>query len=358
MAGTELRYTYLSKGRYWRFRHPKTGDVPLPNKKGVAIHDQPSQSEFAKRYGELLAKVEGQSAPLDKQSFAWLIKEYKASAEFRNLSDATQLDYAGRNGDGGTLAIVLEHLGDEPFALTTRKMIKIVRDKFADTPRKAHKIKQMVSRLYSWADEEGHVPEKFNPANGLKKLKPKGGEKEYTVWSVAEFDIFMKHAIAPMRTAAMIARYTGQRVQDIGKMVWTDFQGDMIRVRQSKTGRPLMIACHTALRAYLEDLKRSLATDKRRGVLILTSVAGKPYNANSLSSAVGRAVSGIEEMPADRSLHGVRYMAGSELDEAGCTVAEIESVLGHETFRMALKYASQRLRSKAANAKLEAQNAG
>jgi len=42
------------------------------------------------------------------------------------------------------------------------------------------------------------------------------------------------------------------------------------------------------------------------------------------------------------------------MEEAGCGVAEIEAVLGHRTFRMALKYASQRLRAKAAIAKVEA----
>jgi hypothetical protein len=58
--------------------------------------------------------------------------------------------------------------------------------------------------------------------------------------------------------------------------------------------------------------------------------------------------------PVDRSIHGLRYMAGADLEEAGCTVAEIEAVLGHHTFKMAMKYASQRLRARAANAKREA----
>ena len=52
-------------------------------------------------------------------------------------------------------------------------------------------------------------------------------------------------------------------------------------------------------------------------------------------------------------MHGLRYAAGSKMEEAGCTVAEIESVLGHQTFKMALKYASQRLRAKAAIEKME-----
>jgi len=339
---TELRYTYLAKGRYWRFRHPKTGDVGLPGK--------PGEAAFYARYSELIAIVEAKAHEDDKSSFAYLIARYLRSAEYQALSDATQLDYAR------TCEVLKVALGDQPFALTTRNMLKAVRDDHAATPRKAHKIKQMASCLYSWADDNDLVPAGFNPAKDVRKLKRKGGTKEYTVWSDAEFAVFTKHAITPMRTAAMLARYTGQRVQDIVKATWQDFQGDEIRVRQAKTGAPLIIACHRKLRDYLNELKRGLDADRKRGVMILTNVVGLPYNANSLSSAVNREVNRIDAMPTDRSLHGLRYMAGSDMEEAGCTVAEIESVLGHQTFKMALKYASQRLRAKAAMEKREAGN--
>ena len=342
MPATDLPYTYIAKRKYWRFRHPAVGDVKLP---GV-----PGEAAFHERYTELVKAVERRAAPLAKTTFAWLIKRYRASEEFKALADSTQLDYSK------TLDLITAELGDEPYALTTRNMIKTVRDSYAATPRKAHKIKQMVSALYTWADDNDHVKAGFNPAMDLKRLKRKGGTNEYACWSEYEFDTFCAAAIPSMVTAAMLARYTGQRAKDIARMVWTDFQGDMIRVRQSKTGAPLMISCHRALRDYLNDLKRAQAG--KRGFVILTSAAGEPYNANSLSSAIGREVKRTPDMPENRSIHGLRYMAGSDMDEAGCTVSEIESVLGHHTFKMALKYASQRLRSKAAKDKLEAADGG
>lgn len=142
------------------------------------------------------------------------------------------------------------------------------------------------------------------------------------------------------------------------RMTWADVQGDVIRVRQSKTGEMLDIACHPALRAYLDELRRVLDNDGTRRIQICQTATGKAFDSNSLSSAVYREIRAIEGMPRDRSFHGLRYAAGSRLDEAGCTVSQIESVLGHRTFRMALKYASQRLRSKAAIAKIEVDNAG
>lgn len=335
MAVTELKYTYLAKGRYWRFRHPKTGDVKLPGAPGEPL--------FHARYAELVAAVEKEAQPLPRSSWAWLVDQYRKSKEFAALADSTQLDY------GKTLDLIVKELGEQPYALTTRNMIKAVRDRYASKARKAHKIKQVCSILYTWADENDKVKAGFNPAKDVRRIKRKGGAAEYVCWSEWEFDLFQAAAIAPMQTASMLARYTGQRAQDLVKMVWTDFQGDMIRVRQSKTGAPLMIACHVKLRAYLNELKRS-----RSGAVILTNADGKPYNANSLSSAIGRAVKAAKDMPANRSIHGLRYMAGADLEEASCTVGEIESVLGHHTFKMALKYASQRVRARAANEKREA----
>lgn len=334
MPRTELRYTYIAKGRYWRFRHRLIGDVPLPGK--------PGEAQFHAKYAELTAMVDKQKATESppRSSWRWLIKQYRASAEFRALADKTQEDYER------TLGILASELGDEPFALTTTGMIRDVRDDFADTARKAHKVKQVASLLYTWADDHELVKPGFNPAKDLRRLKKKGGTKEYACWSDFEFDLFMASAIPPMQTAAMIARYTGQRAQDIVRMVWSDYQGDMMRVRQQKTGAPLMIACPAALRTYLDAMKRG-----RSGVVILTNAEGVPYNANSLSSAMGREVRKVEDMPIDRSIHGLRYMAGADLDEAGATLAQIMAVLGHHAYQMSAKYATQRLRSAEAAAK-------
>ena len=343
MARTELRYTYIAKGRYWRFRHKVVGDVALPNDPVIHWSLQPQQAAFMARYAELLAAVERRerARPPAKSSFAWLIDQYRRSAEFGELADATQLDY------GRTLDLLRDELGEFSFALATKTMLKAVRDDHKDTIRKAHKIKQMLSRLYSWADEAELVPAGFNPAATIKRLKRKGGDREIVVWSDAEVDGFLAGCPAHVRTPVLIALYTGQRREDVVRMVWTQFQGDVIRVRQSKTTALLDITCHSALKRHLDLLPRV-------GVVICTTDAGKAFTANGLSQALRRAVADTPGLPNNRSMHGLRYAAGSRMEEAGCTVAEIESVLGHQTFKMALKYASQRLRAKAAMAKMEA----
>lgn len=346
MAGTNLRYTYLAKGTYWRFRHKFTGDVPLPHETGLHWSKQQERSAFMERYAELLATVEARGAkrPPSRSSFAWLVDQYRRSPEFAGLADATQLDY------GRTLDLIVQELGEVRYAVATRNMLRAVRDDHAATVRKAHKIKQMLSRLYSWADEADLVPACYNPAKGIKRLKRKGGEREIVVWSDAEVELFLAGAAPHLVTPVLIALFTGQRREDVVRMTWQQFQGDVIRVRQSKTTALLDIACHATLRRHLDTLKR------RTGPICLTA-DGDPFTPNGLSGAIRRHVSSVADMPNNRSMHGLRYAAGSRMEEAGCTVAEIESVLGHQTFKMALKYASQRLRAKAAMAKMEAADA-
>lgn len=343
MPGTKLRFTYLSKGTYWRFRHKLTGDVPLPHDPALHWSQQQERSAFMERYAELLRIVEARGAkrPPARSSFAWLVEEYRHSPEFNELADATQTDY------GRTLDLIRDELGEVRYAAATRNMLKAVRDDHAATVRKAHKIKQMLSRLYSWADENDLVPAGFNPAKGIKRLKRKGGEKEIVVWSDVEVEMFLAKAPPHVKTPVLVALYTGQRREDVVKMTWQQFQGDIIRVRQSKTTALLDIACHSVLRKHLDGLKK-------RGVVICATAEGKAFTPNGLSGALRRQVAATKGMPPNRSMHGLRYAAGSRMEEAGCTVAEIESVLGHQTFKMALKYASQRLRAAAAVAKMEA----
>lgn len=343
MVRTDLPYTYIAKGKYWRFRREGI-DAALPG--------HPGEPEFHAAYADKMARFDKPKEPVDGRSMKWLIGKYRKSPEFASLADSTQLDY------GKTLDLIEAELGAEPYRFITKKMVKTVRDDHAATARKAHKIKQMVSRLYSWADENDFVRDGYNPAAAVKRIKRKGGAKEIVVWSDYEIALFTKHCAARMLTPVLLALYTGQRLEDVVSMVWTDYQKDLIRVRQSKTHAPLMIACHKALRRHLDALKR-----KPRVVVplpgqdfICMREEGIAWSANAFGSAMSREVRKVPGMPQNRSMHGLRYAAGSTMEEAGCTVAEIESVLGHSTFKMALKYASQRLRAKAAVEKIEAKN--
>lgn len=326
-----LRFTYIIGGKYWRFRR---GDLK------AALPGQPGQPDFHKRYGELLALSERKPAEIDRDSFTWLIDRYRKSAEFKALRPLTRLDY------DKTLDLIESELGDQPYAMTTAPMIKRVRDDHAATPRKAHKLRQMLSRLYSWASEEGLSDDGYNPAARIKRLKVRA--KAITPWSEAEIATFLAKAPPWLQTPVLLALYTGQRREDVARMTWADYQGSIIRVRQSKTGEPLDLACHKALRSHLSAIKTAF------GGPIARNAKGRPFTANSLSQALRRQIESMDGFPHNRSMHGLRYAAAARLDEAGCSLSEAVAVLGHRTYQMAHRYMAQRRASEAAMAKQEA----
>jgi integrase len=332
---SRLPFTYVIAGKYWRFRR---GDLKC------ALPGKPGDPAFHSEYLRLVELSERKEPEPDRTSVAWLIGRYRASAEFNALRPSTRLDY------DKTLDLIERELGDQPFALTTYKMVKHVRDGLASTPRKAHKLKQMVSRLYSWAAEDDLVSPETNPAARIKRLKVR--QKAIEPWSEDEISLFLAHCPAWLQTPVLLALYTGQRREDVIAMQWSAYQGAFIRVRQSKTGEPLDIACHAELRKHLASIKTSF------GGRIARTQRGRPFTANSLSQAVRRVVESIEEMPKNRSLHGLRYAAAARLEEAGVTPADIGFVLGHRTYAMAMKYLSQRKRSAAATARQEMASKG
>jgi len=346
MVRTDLPYTYTSRkklasGRwrdYWRFRRDGV-DTPLPG--------GPGDAAFHTRYAELMAQGDARAAAerakaADRQSFNWLCDTYLASAEFEALADKTQDDY--RRTIEERLRPVL---GPERFDCISRAVVKAVRDRLRAQPRLAHKVKQMTSRLYSWADEQDLLPVGFvNPAAGIRKLKAK--VNHIPIWSDEEVALFLDKCEPFMKTPVLLALHTGQRREDLTQLNWSDYHGGMIRVRQNKTGEPLDIPCHAELRKHLDAIRTGF------GGQIVRAANGRPLNANALSSALNRAVAAIDEMP-HRTWHGLRYAAAGKMEEAGCSVVQITSVIGHRTYQMAMQYLRQRKDALAAVAKLEQQ---
>jgi integrase len=325
-----LPFTYVIKGKYWRFRR---GELK------AALPGKPGDPQFHARYGELVTLSE-RKAKTPEDTLAALIRLYRKSAEFGALRPPTQLDY------GKTLDLIeSDDLAQEPFKLITGPMVKQVRDDYAGTPRKAHKIKQMVSRLYSWAQEAQLVAKGHNPAAEFSKLKTRA--KSIPVWSEEEITLFLAHCPTHLKTPFLIALCTGQRAEDVVTMDWTAFQGSIVRVTQSKTGEALMIPCHKQLREHLEAVRTRF---KGR---IARAASGRPYSANGFAKAVADCAAKIPTWPGNRSPHGLRYAAAARLEEVGIGPAIASNIMGHRTYAMAMKYLSARREAEAAMRRVE-----
>jgi integrase len=111
-------------------------------------------------------------------------------------------------------------------------------------------------------------------------------------------------------------------------MKLSQFDGAAIEVVQEKTGTDVWSQVHQRLRKHLQG---------HTGHLVLC--LGAPIHAPESLTTHCSNVQGAR-FPG-YSPHGLRHLAGSALAEAGCSVHEIMSVLGHRTEAQAIEYVKQ-----------------
>jgi hypothetical protein len=80
--------------------------------------------------------------------------------------------------------------------------------------------------------------------------------------------------------ALVLAPETGQRQGDLLVLPWSAYDGASVRLKQSKTERPVNIPVTHRLRAVLE-------TTPRVSPVILTSSAGRPWEPGAFRNAWG-----------------------------------------------------------------------
>jgi integrase len=100
----------------------------------------------------------------------------------------------------------------------------------------------------------------------------------------------------------------------------------VIRVRQQKTGKDLMIPIHSGLAEIL-------AARPVENLTFLVTEYGKPFTVAGFGGWFRRACD--EAGLPDISAHGLRKAACRRLAEAGCTAHEITAVSGHASAEVA-----------------------
>jgi integrase len=178
----------------------------------------------------------------------------------------------------------------------TPRHIKIIRDEiraeFASSV--ADKAVSLISIVWTYANEHLDLDLAANPTTGIKRVHKVG--KGAQPWPQELLDRFIVEAPAALAFAVRLGLYTGQRRSDTVRMLWTQFDGETIEVRQQKTGELLAIPCHEKLRAELQAMPR-------HGQTILIGERGHSLTAHSLGVLVSRALKRMGV--AGYSIHGL-----------------------------------------------------
>lgn len=327
------RYYFRYQGRRWR--------IPGPGEEG-----------FAAAYEALRAEIAAAPTPAARNvaflrgSLGWAIERFLASPGYADRAETTKRNYRR------VLDVLRERYGAGLLKDLKPRHVKVMRNEIRDasTTSGADIAVGLISTLWDFADEELGLQLDADPTYGVRRVHR--GEREHEPWPQELIEAFMAAARPSLRWAVRLALYTGQRRSDLVKMMWSQYDGEFIEVRQQKTDELLAIPCHKELRAELETMPRAAET-------ILVGDRGAPITAASLSVMVRRTLRGMGV--GGYSIHGLRKNAGKALAEAGCGEREIMAILGHKTFQMVMHYtkrANQRLLARSAMDKLERAESG
>ena len=173
-----------------------------------------------------------------------------------------------------------------------------------------------------------------NPASNVEKHKVK--PKKLRFFSNEEIERLIgaskDHYLFPM---IMTALYTGMRVSEIRKLKWEDinFGFDVIRVKETKTGKPRLIPLSPRLKAILSPLRQA-------GGVIFT-FDGKPYSQRPREPFIAILQKAKIEISRDTKWHCLRRTFASHHVIKGTSIAKVATWLGHANIQMTYsKYAS------------------
>jgi integrase len=313
--------------------------------KNVRLRGVLGSAEFMAAY---TAAIEGQE-PIEigvkrspVGSVAATVGLYLGSTAFANLAAETQR--TRRN----ILERFREEHGEKRIAWIERKHVQAMVTAKGKTPSAARNFLNTLRAMIAFAIHAGIRAD--DPTTGVKR--PKIKTDGYRTWSEDDSAAFeATHPLGTMpRLALALLLYTGQRRSDIVAMGLQHVRGDLISVRQRKTGTSLLIPMHPALRAAIEATPSGHLT-------FLATAFGKARTANGFGTWF-RECCNAAGLANGTSAHGLRKAACRRLAEAGCSANEIKAISGHASLREVERYTKAADQERMARAAMKRLGAG
>lgn len=273
----------------------------------------------------LTAAMEARRSPQSTGTVEWLVREYRASPEFKDLRAPTRRDYER------SLDRVEARFGPAPLGAFEDRRIRndIIqwRDEWRAQPRTADKVLVMLQTLLSWAVERGFLA--INAAHGIKLIHT--ADRSDLVWEDRHWKALAAKGkdgkpICPpqLMTALKLISMTGLRLGDVIRLDWDHVGEKAIVLKTKKRGGRAAIPIFPELRALLD------AQPHRTGTVLRNS-RDKAWTESGLGSVFQKA------KPAgfDRTMHDLRGTYVTWLAVKGFTDEEIARVIGWTAKRVA-----------------------
>lgn len=287
---------------------------------GPRLVGEPGTPDFVASYNAAVATR--RLAP--SGTFHKLIDTYLDAAEFRNLSDRSKKDYR-TNVDK-----IRAKFGSMPLAALedprARGTFKTWRDELAaKSPRQADYVWMVMARILSVAKDRGLIA--VNQCEKGGRLY--SSDRAEVIWTAADIEAFCKVASPVLQFVFLLALWLGQRQGDLLRLQWSAYDGQYVRLQQSKGARKgkagprVTIPVSKVLKAALDKAKQSACT-----TTILATSRGTPWTKDGFKTSWGKAYKRSGLAPG-LHFHDIRGTAVTRLALAGCTVPEISAITGH-----------------------------
>lgn len=287
----------------------------------VEIKAEPGTPQFDAEYWDII-QARHKKTP-SRTSWGNLIKEYRASPQFKRLKPQTKQRYELN------FSRILDKNADKDIRATSRQAIRAFHAAYSETPAQADKLVIIFRLLLNFARVELEWIDR-NVAEGIELHGP---TTRTEAWPQEAQKRFLNGCESlgedNARTMFMLGIGTGQRAGDLLAMEWAHYDGEYIRLVQEKTGTRLTVYCPARLREYLDALPRT-------GKHILARNLTEPLTYSQAHKAVMRVrkATGLEGY----RIHGWRATAAVELREAGNDLADIAAITGHKDLAMVQHY--------------------
>jgi integrase len=181
-----------------------------------------------------------------------------------------------------------------------------------------------------------------DPTLGVRLHRKVGaGFHTWTEEQLAQFEA--AHPIGSReRLAFALGLCTAQRRGDVVRMGRQHVRGDVLYVKQQKTGAELEIPLHPELRRILDTVPSTQLT-------FLMTLRGKPFTAHAFTAWFAKACDDAG-LPSACTFHGLRKAACRRLAEADCTMHQIMAISGHTTLKEVERYTKAANQAKLARA--------
>lgn len=245
-----------------------------------------------------------------------LVARYRESRAFQKLAVSTQREWTRR------LDRIVDAFGDTQVALFDRpdKIRPVIRSwlrQWEDRPREALYVKQVLSRLLSYAMENDQLSS--NACEGMKMEY--SVQRAEIIWTVEDLAALKAVASPEVWWITNLAACTGLRAGDLKRLAWSHIDDQAIRIPTDKSRglRAAFVPLYDDLRAALEEIPK-------RSPIVLTNTQGRPWKAGVNGSSFLEA---RDEAVGDKDLHfhDLRGTAATRFHLAGIPNRDIAEIM-------------------------------